>query len=349
MRLTGLTLFAAFLGLSAGIPSRHNVVNCLTPTSRDTIGVPEVATDSSIQQALLGSSSNLCLEIGTKKDFVALKAGSIVLTITRTEHEEELLENCTIPFHDIHQACTSDKQFWGGSVLTEKYLYEIYIDPADQTLTDCTSTEIIRARHEKDTRAKTTKGLTTSAKRIDTRSKSSRKPKSSRKSRKTRKSKSKEKSKKKSNSKPNTVSVPSIKEIKAQFAPSRLGQAIFWSGPDSSTEGDYGERAKRWAAKKNNGYKILEQIWRKPSWPDRWTSKSIPRADRHEFFDRISKALAKICKGKVYVMLPSDTTGTDWFKGTIWDKYEWPRLQKNKRVKEVWRVNPDHDKVERIL
>jgi hypothetical protein len=45
----------------------------------------------------------------------------------------------------------------------------------------------------------------------------------------------------------------------------------------------------------------------------------------------------------VYVMLPSDTTGLAWSKGTVWNTHEWPALLQNSAVKKVIRVNPDND------
>lgn len=65
-----------------------------------------------------------------------------------------------------------------------------------------------------------------------------------------------------------------------------------------------------------------------------------------QFFNLASREMAKLSSGIVYVMLPSDTKGTDWWHESVWNLYEWPNL--GSAVTEVIRVNPDNDNQETI-
>lgn len=57
------------------------------------------------------------------------------------------------------------------------------------------------------------------------------------------------------------------------------------------------------------------------------------------FFDLASEGISQLSR-KVYLMLLSDSKGTNWTKDTYCDKFEWPALKKNTVVTEVIRVNP---------
>jgi hypothetical protein len=59
------------------------------------------------------------------------------------------------------------------------------------------------------------------------------------------------------------------------------------------------------------------------------------------YWKRMSAAYSVVSRGKVWVLLPDDPAlGTSWFAGTIWDTLEWPILEQNTAVTEIFRVNP---------
>jgi hypothetical protein len=40
-----------------------------------------------------------------------------------------------------------------------------------------------------------------------------------------------------------------------------------------------------------------------------------------------SRVFARECSGTVYVLLPSDSSGTEWAETTVWHQDEWPNLR----------------------
>lgn len=61
----------------------------------------------------------------------------------------------------------------------------------------------------------------------------------------------------------------------------------------------------------------------------------------HQYWRRMSAAYSLASSGRVWVVLPDEPSlGTSWFKGTIWDTIEWPILEKNPGVTNIFRVNP---------
>lgn len=145
---------------------------------------------------------------------------------------------------------------------------------------------------------------------------------------------------------PPTVTIPSVGDIKAQIN-NPTGKYIFYSGP-----GGYITKTNQWINKQIKGnnaatkdYKKLDQSWKDPNWPDQYQMNQPP-AVASEFNNRASQAFAEKAEGVVYVLLPKDTTGTNWQKGTVWDQYEWPNLGPG--VTKVIRVNPDDDTEEVI-
>lgn len=131
--------------------------------------------------------------------------------------------------------------------------------------------------------------------------------------------------------------VPSVAEIKTHvnIPPNK---SLFFSGP-----GGYAAKAVMWAYNKKNGYRTLPSLWKDAKYPDQFI---INHKIAEEFNARASQAMAEVSSGIVYVMLPSDTTGTKWKKETVWNEFEWPNLGKG--VTKVIRVNPDNDKEEVI-
>ncbi|KIN03105.1 hypothetical protein OIDMADRAFT_27565 [Oidiodendron maius Zn] len=71
------------------------------------------------------------------------------------------------------------------------------------------------------------------------------------------------------------------------------------------------------------------------------------KGDAGLLFDtRASEAMAKLASGEVHVLLPSNTKGTEWAPGTVWDVNEYPNL--GAAVTKIIRVNPDNDDEEEI-
>ena len=63
------------------------------------------------------------------------------------------------------------------------------------------------------------------------------------------------------------------------------------------------------------------------------------KAVENEYWRRMSAAFAYASRGRVYVMLPDETSlGTEWFKGTIWDTVEWPILEESTEVADIFRI-----------
>jgi hypothetical protein len=61
----------------------------------------------------------------------------------------------------------------------------------------------------------------------------------------------------------------------------------------------------------------------------------------NQYWKRMSAAYSVASRGKVWVVLPDDPAlGTSWFKGTIWDTIEWPIVEQNPAITNVFRVNP---------
>lgn len=88
-------------------------------------------------------------------------------------------------------------------------------------------------------------------------------------------------------------------------------RALFYSGP-----GRYPNKAREWARKKNNGYKILSLLWTDSRYPDVWQYDADAS---EEFFNLASRAMAELSSGISYIMLPSDTQGTDWWYESVWN------------------------------
>ncbi|KAI9784926.1 MAG: hypothetical protein M1816_000562 [Peltula sp. TS41687] len=133
-----------------------------------------------------------------------------------------------------------------------------------------------------------------------------------------------------------TPPLPTLAECKQQLNVAK-DNSLFYSGP-----GGFAKKAKKWATDNKPGYKILGQQWKDTKWQDQWQNDEDVS---FKFFDLASQAMAELSTGTVYVMLPSDTSGTDWWKGTVWDRAEWPNI---KHADRIIRVNPDNDKQETI-
>lgn len=114
-----------------------------------------------------------------------------------------------------------------------------------------------------------------------------------------------------------TIPLPMIEEIKINPNSLKNG-SLFYSGP-----GSYANKDRQWAKRKKAGQMVLAQLWKHKNYPNTWQNDEIISG---EFFALASPAMADLASGIVHVMLPSDTQGTNWLRGTVWDLYEWPHL-----------------------
>ncbi|KAI0853421.1 hypothetical protein F5Y00DRAFT_257444 [Daldinia vernicosa] len=116
--------------------------------------------------------------------------------------------------------------------------------------------------------------------------------------------------------------------------------SIFYSGP--------GYHLKVAEAVENRsylkGYRPLTGLWRDPTWPDSWQFHP-EKTEQKKFWEVCSQALALATKGTAYVMLPRGK-GTEWKKGSIWDRMEWPNLAPGVRV---IRIDPDDPEYQEVI
>lgn len=64
------------------------------------------------------------------------------------------------------------------------------------------------------------------------------------------------------------------------------------------------------------------------------------------FFKLASQAMAELSSGVIYIMVPSNTQGTDWWYNSLWNLIKWSNI--GPAVTQVIRVNPDTDHQETI-
>ncbi|KAI1657686.1 hypothetical protein F4813DRAFT_396199 [Daldinia decipiens] len=92
------------------------------------------------------------------------------------------------------------------------------------------------------------------------------------------------------------------------------------------------------------GYRLLSKSWRDPSWPDAW--QFHPEVmEQNRFWNVCSQALALTTKGTAYVMLPKGN-GTEWTKGSTWDRIEWPNFAPDVKV---IRIDPDNPECQEVI
>ena len=157
----------------------------------------------------------------------------------------------------------------------------------------------------------------------------------------------KPKSKGKSSPKGKTpqAKVPSIAEILKKLNLPK-DKIIFYSGPTH-------KNVDAWNLKRGNIYRALTadtRIWKDRKYVAAMTGPGSPlsAAQEQQFWENASKALAQGASGVVHVMLPSNTKGRKWIKGSVWDRIEWPALIKNRKVTKIIRINPGNDTQEVI-
>jgi hypothetical protein len=90
--------------------------------------------------------------------------------------------------------------------------------------------------------------------------------------------------------------------------------ALFYSGDTQS----YRPEAVRYATA--HGLKIIIDLF-DTQWASKYSQSTDPKVV-DQFWDNMSRAMAKGASGKIYVLLPSTTTGTHWKSGTVWDRME---------------------------
>jgi hypothetical protein len=76
------------------------------------------------------------------------------------------------------------------------------------------------------------------------------------------------------------------------------------------------------------GYEILKERWTDQNWPIEAKDRMPPGqpGKNRKFIEIASRVLARGCSGTVYVLLPADTSGTNWETDTVWHQHEWPHL-----------------------
>jgi DNA primase len=92
------------------------------------------------------------------------------------------------------------------------------------------------------------------------------------------------------------------------------------------------------------GYMTLRSRWNDPKWPDKYTV-GVDDATAKKFWDTASTALTEMTTGTAYVLLPKGK-GTDWKKGTVWDRAEWPNVPKGLKI---IRINPDDPNDQEVI
>ncbi|KAI0106726.1 hypothetical protein F4814DRAFT_455355 [Daldinia grandis] len=116
--------------------------------------------------------------------------------------------------------------------------------------------------------------------------------------------------------------------------------SIFYSGPGYHLKVAEAIRNRSYL----KGYRLLIKAWRDPSWPDAWQFHPGER-EHTKFWDVCSQALALTTRSTAYVMLPKGS-GTEWTKGTTWDRIEWPNLAPGVRV---IRIDPDDPEYQEVI
>lgn len=116
-------------------------------------------------------------------------------------------------------------------------------------------------------------------------------------------------------------------------------KSLFYSGP-----GGYLKYAI--PRSKEMGRYTWDDFFLDPRYLKAWSNASA--SDFRKFEDSVSAALAELSSEVVYVLLPNDTDGIVWFKGTVWDRIEWPALLNNPAVTKIMRIDPDSDNEEEI-
>ncbi|KAK8062484.1 hypothetical protein PG997_014581 [Apiospora hydei] len=126
-----------------------------------------------------------------------------------------------------------------------------------------------------------------------------------------------------------TPPLPTVDECKDQL---KDGDTLFYSGPSG-----YASKARQAIKSRDylEGYEILAQKWKDSNWQNQWQNDEQASKD---FFNICSQALAEKAEGTAYVMLPSDTEGTDFHPNTVWTDFEWPHIPDGVKV---IRINPD--------
>lgn len=135
--------------------------------------------------------------------------------------------------------------------------------------------------------------------------------------------------------------LPSIAEIKMNLISQSQARnkSLFYSGP-----GGYLKYAI--PRSKEMGRYTWDDFFLDPQYLKAWSN--APASDFRKLEDNASAALAELSSEVVYVLLPNDTNGRVWFKGTVWARIEWPALLNNPAVTKIMRIDPDGDQEEEI-
>ena len=129
------------------------------------------------------------------------------------------------------------------------------------------------------------------------------------------------------------VPPPPPADIILQFKPNTLpNNALFWSSGGAS--GDWVKISKGFA--QGVGRYTLDMLWKDRQFVARWTANSQTAAEKREFWDNASEAMASISSKIVYVL----TTPAGPSKNSTWDRIEFPELtEQGTPVTKICRVN----------
>lgn len=125
MRIPALSVLGAFLGLD--ILSTHANVACTTSQHLNDSGVPAPSLVKSLHESLYKPTNGPCDAGFDEAGFSSCRTESTVFTITRTD-QDETLESCKGSFDAIIRKCIGEKNFHGGTLLANGFLYEVYHD-----------------------------------------------------------------------------------------------------------------------------------------------------------------------------------------------------------------------------
>jgi len=140
--------------------------------------------------------------------------------------------------------------------------------------------------------------------------------------------------------------IPTVEEMKAHLKVSP-GKVLLYSGPGGylTKAREYIEReARRGGGVK--GLKVLENSWKDPKFPAKFTGGDMKQL--LPFWENASKAFAEMASGTVYILVPENIVGANFFPNTILARIEWPTLLKNPAVTKVVKVHPNSPKQEVI-
>jgi hypothetical protein len=122
-----IPVFGAILGLN--ILGAHALVVCNTQQARDPASVSGAAFAKDLKNTIAKPIDGICISGFSPNDkhrFISYDSGPLVFTITATDDNSQIKSSCGANFDQIIEECIVEKDLWGGSVLIDGSLYQIY-------------------------------------------------------------------------------------------------------------------------------------------------------------------------------------------------------------------------------